>query len=56
MSILARRLKAAFQSFQDYRARQKAARTLAELDDDVLKDIGINARFPYTVIDTLRRR
>lgn len=54
MPILTPRLKAAFQSFLDYPARQRAAQTIATLDDHILKDIGIGSRFPYLFIDTFR--
>lgn len=52
MSILTPRVRVAFQTYQNYRARRKAARTLADMDDAALKDIGISRSLVWTVTDT----
>jgi uncharacterized protein YjiS (DUF1127 family) len=52
MSILTPRMRAAFQFYQNYRARLKAARTLAEMDDATLKDVGMSRGIRWIAIDT----
>ena len=42
MSTLTPRMRAAYHSFLDYRVRRRAVRTLAALEDTLLKDIGIS--------------
>ena len=46
MSIFKPRTRAIFRSYQDYRVRRKAVRTLAAMDAAVLEDVGINIPFP----------
>ena len=41
MSIFAPRIRAAYQSFHNYRVERKAVRALGAMDDALLKDIGI---------------
>ena len=55
MSTLTPKIRAAYFSFQDYRSRQRAMRTLATLDDGLLKDIGISRSQIPSVIDGLSR-
>ena len=55
MSTLTPKIRAAYHSFQQYRNRQHAVRTLASLDDGILKDIGISrSQIPWAV-DTMSR-
>jgi uncharacterized protein YjiS (DUF1127 family) len=51
MSILAPKVNAAFQYYRHYRARRKAARILAGLDEHVLDDIGFGRRPPQIEIE-----
>ena len=46
MSIFKPRARSIWQSYQDYRVRRKAVRTLYELDSAVLRDVGINLPIP----------
>ena len=46
MSIFKPRTRWILQSYRDYRVRQKAIRTLYELDSAALKDVGITLPIP----------
>ena len=41
MSTLTPRMRAAYRSFCDYRTRRRAVRVLGQMEDGLLKDIGI---------------
>jgi uncharacterized protein YjiS (DUF1127 family) len=55
MSIFTPRMRAAFQSYRDYRARRQAIQTLAAMDDALLKDIGISRSDILAVVCGLKR-
>jgi uncharacterized protein YjiS (DUF1127 family) len=46
-------MRAAYHSFQDYRARRRAIQTLAAMDEALLKDIGISRSQIHSVVDGL---
>ena len=50
------RMRAAYHAFAEDRARRSAVRTLAGLNDTMLKDIGISRSQIETVIDGLPYR
>jgi uncharacterized protein YjiS (DUF1127 family) len=45
------RLRAAFHSFQGYRAKRRAFQQLAAMDDALLKDIGISRSRILSVVN-----
>ncbi|MBZ9942187.1 DUF1127 domain-containing protein [Mesorhizobium sp. BR1-1-13] len=54
MSSLTPRIRAACRSFQGYQARRLAERTLAAMEDALLKDIGISRSEISLVVRGLR--
>jgi uncharacterized protein YjiS (DUF1127 family) len=53
MSALTPRMRAAYRTFRDYRARQRAVRTLAAMEDVLLKDIGIGRSEIHSAVHNL---
>ncbi len=54
MSSLTPRMRAAYRSFRGYQARRLAVRTLAAMEDALLKDIGISRSEIGSVVHGLR--
>ena len=55
MSTFTPRMRGAYDAFRDYRARRRAVRTLGEMDDALLKDIGISRSEIGLVVRGLKR-
>lgn len=56
MSTLTPRMLSAFRSFQTYRKRRADMRALSEMDDALLKDIGLNRSEIYSATHGLKHR
>jgi uncharacterized protein YjiS (DUF1127 family) len=54
-SIAMSRMRAAYRSFRDYRVRRMAERTLAAMEDALLRDIGISRSEIGLVVRGLKR-